>query len=364
MSDDLFSQLFELFNAPGPVNWRLGAEIAKQLAGEASPVDPWLAEEYQDLARLAQLQIEAMTPLSPDPASNMEPLDRRGWILANLEAYGYLVAGLDPADSLDGVSSSDPMGMFVKPLVPALLGMQMGSFVGFLGHRVLGNFDAAYPTEQPAPLRVIVPNVEAFAVDHHLDAREVRLWSAIREVAHQSIYAIDWIRPDVLRRAADYVAGIGLDLSNLLERFQSVTDPTEIQSMMEDPLGLSGIFSDEHQRPALGDLHAIVATMAGYAEFLLDGMGRKLLPSLEAIRAAHRIARDEPATGEQLLDRLVGVEIGAGVFDDAAAFVRQVADRWGDDAAHRLLEGPDMVPSMDEISDPVAWAARVLLPDL
>jgi hypothetical protein len=57
MSEDLFSQLFELFNQPGPVNWRLAREVSDHLTGDPEPIDPWLADEYQQLTRLAQLQI-------------------------------------------------------------------------------------------------------------------------------------------------------------------------------------------------------------------------------------------------------------------------------------------------------------------
>ena len=29
--DDIFSRLFELFNQPGPVNWKLAAEVSHHL---------------------------------------------------------------------------------------------------------------------------------------------------------------------------------------------------------------------------------------------------------------------------------------------------------------------------------------------
>ena len=41
MSDDLFSKLFDLFDQPGPINWKLAAEVARHLSGETEPVEPW-----------------------------------------------------------------------------------------------------------------------------------------------------------------------------------------------------------------------------------------------------------------------------------------------------------------------------------
>jgi len=360
MSDDLFSQLFELFNAPGPVNWKLGAEVAKQLAGDAVPLDPWITEEYQDLGRLAQLQLEATTPLSPDSSVDIQPTDKRSWIEANLKAYDYLVADVAAPE----LSPDDPMAMIMQPIMPAMLGLQMGSFVGFLGHRALGSFDAGFPSSQPAPPQLIVPNLEAMAADYDLDRRQVRLWGAVQEVAHKTFADQAWVRPLLKERAAQYAAGIGLDLSGLFERFQSISDPTEIQRLMEDPVGLSGLMSPDDQRASLGDLHALVIVLAGYVEYLLDTMGEKLLPELSRIRSAHAVLRSEPTGGDQMLDRLVGIEISADAYELGRVFVAEVAGRWGADAAHRLLEGPEMMPSISEVKDPVAWAARVLLPDI
>ena len=48
--DNLFDRLADLFRSNGPVNWRLAREIAESVAGEAEPVEPWLAEEYRELA--------------------------------------------------------------------------------------------------------------------------------------------------------------------------------------------------------------------------------------------------------------------------------------------------------------------------
>ncbi len=38
--DSIFSRLFELFQSPGPVNWRLADEVRKSLVGAAEPVGP------------------------------------------------------------------------------------------------------------------------------------------------------------------------------------------------------------------------------------------------------------------------------------------------------------------------------------
>jgi uncharacterized protein (DUF2342 family) len=89
--EDLFSQLFELFNQPGPVNWKLGMEVARHLSGERQPIEPWAAEEFRELARLAEYRLEGVAPFRLQPAADVLPLDPRTWAEKNLESYAALV---------------------------------------------------------------------------------------------------------------------------------------------------------------------------------------------------------------------------------------------------------------------------------
>ena len=63
MTDNLFDRLRHLLETRGPVNWGLAREIAESVAGPAEPVDPWVAEEFEDLTHTAALRIAAASPL-------------------------------------------------------------------------------------------------------------------------------------------------------------------------------------------------------------------------------------------------------------------------------------------------------------
>ena len=43
--DDLFAQMFRMFQSSGPVNWKLARELTKNLAGERELIEPDIAEE-------------------------------------------------------------------------------------------------------------------------------------------------------------------------------------------------------------------------------------------------------------------------------------------------------------------------------
>jgi putative hydrolase len=362
MADDLFSQMLEMFNQPGPVNWKLAGEVTKQLSGEPEPVDPWLAEEYRELTRLAQLKVGEGTDLPLGDALDADPVDRATWARQNLQSFRYLVEPL--AEKLGGSLASGPLEALLKPLGPALLGMQMGAMVGFLSHRVFGQFDAGLPTADQPALFMVVPNIESFARDEGLDPRQVRLWVALHEVAHQAEFAVPWLLPHFLDLIEQYLAGLRVDQSGLMERFEALRDPEELQRILEDPSGLTGLVTTPEQRPILEAIQALMAFVEGYAEFVVGQVGAELLPDLESIRAGVRRRRAEPTESETMLDRLLGLEMSGEHYVIGAGFCDEVIRRWGEQALNAVWEQPENLPTLAELEDPVAWTARVLLDDL
>ena len=198
--DDLFSKLFELFNQPGPVNWKLAAEIAKHLTGERQPVEPWAAEEFRELARLAEYRVGQVAPFPVRPAPDVLPLDPRGWAEKNLESYAALVEPFG-ATVADGGAEA-----LMGQLAPVIIGMQVGGLVGSFATWVMASFDAGLPPERPGSIHLIIPNIVSFEVDD-VDRREVNLWVVTNEVAFRSLSEVPWVSDHLSRLVEDYAGG-------------------------------------------------------------------------------------------------------------------------------------------------------------
>ena len=277
MADDIFSQLIDLFNQPGPVNWKLAREVAVQLAGDRQPVDPWLADEYIELGRLAQLQIQATTHLRSPDSLDVVPTDRHDWVTQQLQAFGYLVEPLAGQYSGAG-DGADPMSQLLKPLGPALLGMQMGSTVGFLAHGALGQFDIGLPTNPPGARYVIVDNVEAFITDYQLEPRQTRLWVAFRNGVHDSAFAGPWIRQHVVDLVEEHLGSVEFDTSTLMETIQNLSDPSHFQELLADGEGLTGFLSPTAKSEAQAQARAAVGFVSGYGEHVLKASAHSRKP--------------------------------------------------------------------------------------
>lgn len=356
MTDNLFDRLRRLLESAGPVNWGLAREIAESLAGEAEPVDPWVAEEFVDLTHTAALRVAAASPLDAAAAGEVRALDRRSWAAASVAGFAYLAEPLAAKMAGEG-GGGDPL---VQQLGPALVGMQMGSMAGFLSHRVLAGFDAGLPVEG-APPTFVVPNVAAFTADHGLDARQARLWLAMHEATHRAELSLPWVRRHLAGLVAAFVDGLRPDPSGLQERLEALQDPEHLQGLLEDPAALSGLVPGPESEEALGRLQAFMALLEGYAEWLVGRAAPGLIPETPRLREAIDRRRAEPSPGEQMLQRMLGLDLQHHRYRRGTTFCDEVARRWGDDALARLWDGPEALPTSADLDDPVGWAARVLL---
>lgn len=349
MSDDLFSKLFDLFNQPGPVNWKLAAEVARHLSGDRQPVEPWAAEEFRELARLAEYRLEEVTPFPIRPAIDVLPLDPRSWAEKSLEHYGSLVEPF--ASSMGGEAA--PM---MAQLAPAMIGLQVGSLVGSLSAWAVAGFDAGLPPDQVGPLTLIVPNIESLDVDG-VDSREVRLWVVSNEVAFRAVCEVAWIHDRLADLVADYAAAAQIDPTKLSGLMLGGTDPSEIEKAIEDAGGIEGLIGGEEAEAPRAELEAFLGALTGCARLLARRAVSEMAPSFDKITVRRDLDREE------ITDTPV---IGIGPVPPEATqagdeFNQEVERRYGDDALATLWADPSRMPTATELRDPTAWAARVLL---
>lgn len=355
MSDDLFSRLFELFNQPGEVNLKLAAEVAHHFAGDRQPVDPWAAEEFRELTRLAEFHVGQVAPFPVDAATDVLPVDAREWTDRNLDGFRYVA---EPFGNMMDMEGAGPAAEMLKPLGPAMVGMQIGTMVGSLSQWAMASFDAGVPIDGPATY--IVPTIERFAVAHDLDAKSVRLWVALNEVSHRSLYRVPFTRDHLIGLIRAYADTLSMAPQNLMDMMQGV-DPSDPEAGL-DPEQLASMFDTPATRESQAELQAFLGLVSGYRQVLTRRAAKSLLPDIDRLDAF----RD----GERQLGNDASASAFAPIFatsESIAAghrFCEEVARRFGDAALDSIFTQDGRLPTANEIEDPVAWAARVLLDDI
>lgn len=366
MEDEgLFEQLFKMLQSSGPVNWNLAREVTKSLAGQPQPIDPTVAEEYRELAHVAEVRISAVTQLpSPEPGE-LNPTDRATWAAENQQSFRILVEPLGEKLSgltnIDGMPDLGDMGAMLAPLGPALIGMQAGTMVGFMAHRALGQFDTGIPAMDHDRPYVIVPNLDDFAIDHGIDHRQIRLWGALHEVAFHRIMAVEWVRGRFVELITAFYDTVEIDTSDLMGKLTGMADPMELQRMLGESEDATGLIQASADADRLADVQAFTAFIEGYADRVVRMAGSELLPNIDRIEAAYNLRRTEPDKTEQFLQQFAGLKLDRALAADGETFCDEVTERWGDDALNRVWEAPENMPTLSELTDPIGWNARVLL---
>lgn len=357
MSDDLFSKLFELFNSPGPVNTKLAAEVAHHLVGERQPVDPWAAEELRDLTRLAEQRMTAVAPFVVASAPDVLPVDAREWTDRNLESFRALAepfSEIMDAGALGG-AVGNPM---LSALGPALIGMQVGTLAGSLGRWVMAGFDAGLPVSVEGPVTFVTPAIERFSSSNDFDARDVRLWVALNETAHRAMFRVSFTMDELTMRLAEFGHAIRIT-PDKLEGLMGSIDP---QTMAADPEALGRLFDSPELDAAQRRIAGFLGLTVAYRRRLVEAAGGQLLPRLEAIERTRDAERQlgSEANGTPLAALFVDTD----AIEQGRRFCDEVERRFGEEALASMWTTSGRFPSPEEIDDPVAWAARVLLDDI
>jgi len=250
----------------------------------------------------------------------------------------------------------------LQPLGPALLGMQAGTMVGFMSHRVLGQFDTGIPAVDHEEPYLVVPNVEAFAFEAEVDTRQARLWATIHEMVFQRLMEIEWLKGHFVSLVNAFYETVEFDVSDLMGQMGALDDPDRIRELLgEDGASTPALLKGSADPVRLAAIQSCTAFIEGYGDYLVRKAGSDLLPDLDLIESANTRRRSEPDQAEQYLQQIAGLELQRHRAADAAAFCREVEQRWGETALDRVWEQPDNLPTLTEFTDPVGWAARVMM---
>ncbi len=333
------------------IDWSLARQVARGIAGLQPAGDRAPFEQLTDPAaeseRLvsAYTGLQALTPLPP-----AEAVDRDAWIDANLRSLGGV---LDPV--------SDRIGARLGPLggaAGALLALEAGAISGFLGGRVLGQYEFP-PLDPSAPARLlyVTPNLGHAADTLDADPDQLLRWVALHETTHALQFAgVPWLREHLAGLIGELLGALDVNPSGLL-RLPDASDLRALLNRVREE-GLAFVAVGEDRRGQLEGAQAFMALLEGYAEHAMDAVGAELLSDLEAMREAMERRRHERSGLLRVLEKLIGMDLKMRQYKQGKAFCDAVVARGGIEALNRAWAGPEALPAYAELDDPVGWLAR------
>jgi putative hydrolase len=368
----LFAELQKLLSwTGGPVNWDLARQLAvSALAGANQPVGPADRAGVADAIRLADHWLDEVTQL-PSGVHTVEAWSRLDWLQKTLPVWASLcdpvasrvVAAMSsaiPAEQLQAMGAGNPLAGIMSQVGGLMFGAQVGQGLGGLAREVVSSTDVGLPLG-PIGVAALVPeNVTAFGEGLQRPDDEVRLYLALREAAHQRLFAhVPWLRQRLLDAVESYARGISVDLS-AVERAMGQVDPTNPQSVQEALSG--GLFEPEatpEQQTALRRLETLLALVEGWVDSVVAAAAGDRMPGSEALREASRRRRASGGPAEQTFATLVGLELRPRRLREAAALWWSVTERHGIAGRDGIWAHPDLLPSAEDLDDPLGFAETI-----
>jgi putative hydrolase len=363
------AQLQQMFASPsdGPVNWNLARQIAEQTArtGDRS-LTAAERDAVGEAIRLADLWLDPVTSL-PSGVTTPAAWSRLEWIDHTLGTWRPLcepvaarvVAAMQNLVPDEMRAQLGPMASMLGGLGGMMFGGQVGQGLGQLSAEVLGSSDIGLPLGPSGTAALLPANVAAYATGLERPEEEVRLYVALREAAHQRLFAhVPWLRSHLLDAVDAYARGISVD-RQAVEEAMSRLDPSDPEGMQEALAG--GLFQPEdtpEQRAALARLETALALVEGWVAHVVDQASAERLPGASALGEAFRRRRAAGGPAEQTFATLVGLELRPRRLREATALWAALTEQRGTEARDAVWGHPDLLPSSDDLDDPAAFARR------
>jgi len=338
---------------------RLKAAPGSLTAAELAAVEPDYAVA---MARVAPRLAEALgTPL-PGVVERVEVVDRAGWARANVVTFQSLMTRIE-GDLLEQLVPRN--GGLARSLMAlanrAVTTRQLGFLLGFLGTRVLGQYDLALLSAEARPGRLLFveENIRATAAALGVPVGPFRTWIALHETTHAFEFeGHPWLRPYLAERLERSIELFSRDASSLGRDAIRALGRT-LRGEAAGEHWLERLMSDE-QRRLFGETQTVMSILEGFSDYVMDEVGQELVPDVERISARFHERRERRSGFERAILRVTGLDLKLEQYKRGERFVRAIADARGREALNRLWSGPQTMPTAAELGDPPRWIARVL----
>ena len=346
------------------VDWDLAGRTARKLISSGPTTTreeaAGVVRELHEAAAVAHAHVEKLTgmrPVADGPTPEVAVVDRPSWVDANTSGMAAL---LDPLiDALTEKQDSRP-GPLATAIGSRATGVQAGGLLAFLSSRVLGQYEIFGTGGR---LLLVAPNIVAAERKLGVDPTDFRLWVCLHEATHQLQFtAVPWLKPHLEAEIATFVEATDLSADVLRERLQdllrSVGDA--VRGSDDNSEGLMALIKDPAQRAVLDRVTAVMSLVEGHAEYVMDGVGPDVVPSVKTLRKRFAQRRKGRGPLDRVLRRLLGLEQKMKQYAEGRVFVGGVVDLVGMEGFNRVWEGPANLPLLEELTAPQKWVERVL----
>ncbi|MEU6880108.1 zinc-dependent metalloprotease [Streptomyces sp. NPDC046712] len=361
------------------VDWNLAVATATRLLRPGPEVSRDEAREVvaelRRHAKASEEHVRAFTRMIPEGHEPRDTpvlvVDRAGWVRANVAGFRELLSPL--LDKMQERRSNTPGGTMLGAVGGKVTGVELGMLLSFLASRILGQYETFAPATRELPagdngggrLLLVAPNIVHVERELAVAPHDFRLWVCLHEETHRTQFtAVPWLRDHLQGEIQSFLGATEVDPSTVVERLreaaQAFVGGRPEGEEGEPAPSLVELVQTPEQREILGRLTAVMSLLEGHADYVMDGVGPQVVPSVAEIREKFQQRRARGASRLDLaLRKLLGLDAKLRQYRDGERFVRAVVDQVGMDGFNRVWTSPNTLPTKAEIAEPADWVARV-----
>jgi putative hydrolase len=353
------------------INWDIALKQGEERAAAAQQsTTPAQRAELEQAFHIAALWLDDVINVAE---LTVEPrlMTRKEWVTATMPLWSQLAepVATSISDSLTKVlteqAPEELKGMLagasqmMRNLGGTLFAMQLGQVVGQLSSEVVSGGDIGIPLFGDQQAALLPQNVAEFGEGLDVPIDQVQIYLAVRELAHARLFRhARWLRLHMISSITDFAHGISIDterLESLAEGFDP-SNPEELRDAMVNGSLIPP--KSDAQLAALARLETMLALVEGWVDVVtVEATSR--LPRTDAINETVKRRRASGGPAESAFATLVGLELRPRRLREAAAMWQAVTDAVGNEARDALWAHPDILPTAEDLDDPLALVARL-----
>jgi coenzyme F420 biosynthesis associated uncharacterized protein len=341
--------------------------------------------ELRGLTTVVQQPVRELTGLTSQGAVGpVAVVDRPGWIKANVGGFRVVLEPL--AEQLADRSSALPAaGSVFGAIGSRATGRQAGLLLAYLSSRVLGQYELFLPPgEGGAPpangvngsaagglngsadagvgrLTLVAPNIVMVERELGVDPHDFRRWVCLHEETHRVQFtSVPWLRGYVQGMMTEFLLASDLDAGAIFERMRSAA--TAVAGAVRGGEGgesLVEAIQTPEQRALLDKLTAVMTLVEGHGDYVMDAVGPQVVPTVADIREKFSQRRGSAGRMEQILRRILGIDMKMKQYEQGSVFVTQVVAEAGMAGFNKVWTSPETLPTRAELENPSEWLERV-----
>jgi coenzyme F420 biosynthesis associated uncharacterized protein len=370
------------------IDWELAISTGVRFARQGPSVS--LADaravvaELRALTAVVQQPVRDVTGLVSQGAVGLVAVvDRPGWIRANVGGFRVVLEPL--ADRLAERGTAVPGSGVLGSVGSRVTGMQAGLILAYLSSRVLGQYELFLPPGEglaaangttpprngPAPsanghaagvgrLTLVAPNIVLIERELAVDPHDFRRWVCLHEETHRVQFtSVPWLRGYVQGLMTEFLLASDMDPGAIVERLRAAAGAVGSAVRGGDGQSLVEAIQTPAQREMLDKLTSVMTLVEGHGDYVMDAVGPQVVPTVADIREKFSQRRGSTGRVEQVIRRMLGIDLKMKQYAEGSRFVTAVVEEAGMAHFNKVWTSPETLPTRAELASPADWLARV-----